>query len=334
MPNEFLRWKFVDPYDPTATNTFTFPRNPNTMTSPFPRRNVTATGTTAINGRKLLTEAQASPTEWTFGGNIHNSTHYEELRSWVYERYGRRLYLYDHFGRRLTIVPLEFRPIPKRTVGQYWRHTYEIVAMVLDIGGATFQVEPPTDPRNFTVVQPAQPVRAALTWDRPLSMGGSPLEKYVLRNITKSTSLDLDPDLTSFVWSGLLEGAYQFGLTAVTTGGQSNEVLAAGNVGRVTAPSGHKITQLIVGRDYITVRWSPSTDNGGAPLTGYGITLESTTGAPVAGQGPREYGPNTREATLGGLSPNGQYTVYLYASNGQLSYTIPLDTKRLITTLK
>lgn len=334
LPNQFLRWKFVDPYDPTLNATFEFPRNPNQMGTPFPRRNITATGVTAINGRTIAIEGQAAPTEWTFGGNIHNSTHYEELRSWVYGRRGRKVFLYDHFGRRLTIVPLLFNPIPKRTPSQYWRHTYEITALVFDITGPTFRVELPGPPRNFAIAD-KQSLRAALSWNAPASAGGSKLLGYHLTNITKNKTVEIDiDDLTSYVWKDLTAGTFQFALSAFSAAGDGPEVTVSGAVDRKRAPSGHVIQRCVVGRDYLYLTWSNITDDGGEPLRGWQVALESTTGANIGAQGSYRYGADVREARITGLTPNAKYTVYLYAQNGIGSLTIPQQTKRLVTTLK
>lgn len=139
-----LRWVLQDPADPSPAGTYTVPRNPNRMTSPFPARAITSEGTTAIDGQVLLWEGMTTPTQWSFGGTIVDAAHYEALRSWVYDRQGR-LFVYDHFGRRLVVVLKEFKADPpeKAKMGRYWHHDYEISALVLSISQPTVGDEGP-----------------------------------------------------------------------------------------------------------------------------------------------------------------------------------------------
>jgi hypothetical protein len=131
------RWVLRDPADSNpATQTYTFPINPDRMTSPFPARQVTYESTTAIDGQPIMWEAQTPPKQWGFGGTILNDTHYEALRHWTYDRQGR-LWLWDHFGRRLTVTLTDFAPEPKRGVGRYWLHEYTVNAWVYAITAPT-----------------------------------------------------------------------------------------------------------------------------------------------------------------------------------------------------
>jgi hypothetical protein len=141
------KWVFFDPYDPNpATNRWVVPINPNEMTSPFPQRQVTSRFTTAIDGRVLLFEGSPKPADWTFKGAIFNASHYDLLRSWVYDR-RRRIIITDHFGRDIACVLQNFNPTPKRAVtgsqggengrGMYWRHDYEVTALVIAVGRPT-----------------------------------------------------------------------------------------------------------------------------------------------------------------------------------------------------
>lgn len=138
------RWRFIDP---TNGQQYVFEHNPKRMNSPFPRRNVTAATTTAVNGQTILTEGNSAPAEFTFGGSIRSKAHYDALRSWVYDDDGRprtgRIIIVDHFGRQLDAVLMSFSPEPKTTLNVYWRHEYEINALVTRVGPATVSNEPP-----------------------------------------------------------------------------------------------------------------------------------------------------------------------------------------------
>lgn len=130
-------WVFIDPYDDNDdTNTYSFPINPNAMTSPFPTRTISASFTTAISGQTLLTEGAPKPSQWQFTGSIFNAAHYDALRSWVYER-NRRIIVQDHFGRPITCVLVFFDAQPKQVQKKYWMHTYTITALVVDVGEPT-----------------------------------------------------------------------------------------------------------------------------------------------------------------------------------------------------
>jgi len=139
-----LRWRLQDPANPT--DAYTFPQNPNRMTSPFPSRLVTTKGTTAVDGQVLMWEGPTEPQSWSFGGPIKNAAHYEALRSWVYDRQGR-LFLWDHFGRRYVVILKTFKPETegpaKRQPGRYWFHDYTIDALVVSISMPTVGDEGP-----------------------------------------------------------------------------------------------------------------------------------------------------------------------------------------------
>jgi hypothetical protein len=127
-----MRWTIAD-----ASDSYTFWPNPNAMSSPFGKRNVTSKVTTAVDGQVLFFEGGKNATEWTFSGDILDALQYEALRHWVYDRIGRRVTVRDHFGRLISCVLTEFKPTPKRAVGKYWRHTYEITALVTGVSAPT-----------------------------------------------------------------------------------------------------------------------------------------------------------------------------------------------------
>ncbi len=133
----FKRWKLED-----SSGSYTFTTNPNAMSSPFGQRNIILKNTTAIDGQTVLMEGNRQVPEWTFSGDILDAAHYEALRSWVYDRLGRRVIVSDHFGRRIVCVLTKFDPSPKRSVGKYWRHTYTVTAVVVSVGAPTVSEVP------------------------------------------------------------------------------------------------------------------------------------------------------------------------------------------------
>lgn len=133
----FKRWFLEDPSDTNpATRTYVFRPSPNKMSSPFPKRALTAATTTGLRGQPLIWEGQAGATSWSFGGAILDAAQYEALRSWVLDRKGGVVYVHDHFGRRIEVVLEGFDPQPPERMknGKYWYHTYTITALVLKVG--------------------------------------------------------------------------------------------------------------------------------------------------------------------------------------------------------
>lgn len=122
------RWVVYD----DRGNGYTFRVNPDAMTSPFSERNITARRTTHPRGNWMLYEGERTPVQWTFSGNIMTKGEYLAMWKWFFTK-NRRLWIIDHYGRRLAIVTQSFKPVPKRSIGKYWRHTYEVNALVLGV---------------------------------------------------------------------------------------------------------------------------------------------------------------------------------------------------------
>lgn len=136
------RWVITDPNDTnSSTNTYTFPRNPASMTSVYGARSVSNLTTTS--GKILLYEGTTPAKQWSFSGPILDKQHFTDLNLWVYTK-KRRLNLVDHFGRTIELVFTEFDAVPKRRVNQYWSHDYTINAIITKITGLTVGALGPT----------------------------------------------------------------------------------------------------------------------------------------------------------------------------------------------
>jgi hypothetical protein len=136
------RWVLSDPYDTnSATNHYTFPRNPVAMTSLNTERQVTSLGT--LGGTILLHEGARAAKAWQFNGPILDKAHYDALYGWVYDR-RRRVQLTDHFGRTISLVLTTMEAVPVRRVNIYWSHDYTISALVLAVSPATVTDDGPT----------------------------------------------------------------------------------------------------------------------------------------------------------------------------------------------
>ncbi len=117
-----------------GTESWTMPRNPSEMTSPWPTKGLTVRPTTAKDGQTLLFASRATPTEWQFSGTLVTQEHYDALFYW-YNR-DLRCYVYDHYDRRLRCFLTNFNAVPARSVNHPWRHTYSVNAYVFDVAGA------------------------------------------------------------------------------------------------------------------------------------------------------------------------------------------------------
>lgn len=130
-----LRWVLADPYDsdPT-TNTYTFPRNPASMTSVYPDRAVTAQVTTF--GKRLFIEGTTPAKQFTFAGPILEKSHFDALRDWCYN-HTQRINLHDHFGRIIKCVLVSVDMVPKTRINYYYSHDYTVTALIDTISEPT-----------------------------------------------------------------------------------------------------------------------------------------------------------------------------------------------------
>jgi hypothetical protein len=136
------RWVLTDPYDTNAaTNRYTFPRNPEAMTSLNPERQISSLAT--LGGQILLHEGNRAAKQWQFNGPILDKAHYDALYEWVYNK-RRRVRLTDHFGRTISLVFSQMEAVPRRRVNVYWSHDYTISALVLAVSAATVTDDGPT----------------------------------------------------------------------------------------------------------------------------------------------------------------------------------------------
>lgn len=120
------RWTL---FDPNLDESWTFPVNPNKMTSPHGPRSLQVMvtsprpGDQAQNG--LVLETNRDPHEWTVSGNIRTEDHFAELLYWV--RKVNRLQLTDHFGRTWQVRMLHFNPDEQKpSQNRPWRFTYDL----------------------------------------------------------------------------------------------------------------------------------------------------------------------------------------------------------------
>ncbi len=102
-------------------------------------------------------------------------------------------------------------------------------------------------------------------------------------------------------------------LTVVVDGVQSNTIQFTGTppAPQATAPGAPRIVGFVNDTDTVGVVWNPPSDNGGAPITGYTIDLHHNNRRINT----KTLGPNTRETTFTGLSPDTAYQIRITAHN-------------------
>lgn len=128
------QWRFDDPFDTdSSTNHYTFPRNPEKMTSPILDRAITSQGT--AGGGIVLFEGARPAKQMSFSGKTVDRAHYEALLTW-HERQNR-FTITDHFGRVITVAPLSSDLAPATRIKNYWNHEYNITVLVLSVSAPT-----------------------------------------------------------------------------------------------------------------------------------------------------------------------------------------------------
>jgi hypothetical protein len=118
-------------HDPLLNESWTFPVNPNAMTSPHGPRNLTVHATRPALGANTagrVIEHNMDPYDWQFSGFIRTQEHHDELERW--SKKVNRLELTDHLGRTWAIRFTSFAPDeqkPRATTP--WRFNYEAHAL-------------------------------------------------------------------------------------------------------------------------------------------------------------------------------------------------------------
>jgi subtilisin family serine protease len=133
---------------------------------------------------------------------------------------------------------------------------------------------PPSAPLNLAIASYGLN-NVGLSWTIPTSDGGDTITDYVIEysstsGSTWTTFIDLVSSLPSASVSGLVSGSsYIFRVSARNSAGNGNPSVVSAVVrpGVPTAPC--CITQTLVGPQYVALRWSSPTFNGGSAVTNY-----------------------------------------------------------------
>lgn len=174
----------------------------------------------------------------------------------------------------------------------------------------SFNYAPPTAPRSPVAV-PGN-ANVSLSWQAPISDGGSPITGYtitpVVDNVSK-TPQTFGPGLSAVV-TGLTNGTtYRFKIQAVADG-QTGAPVITGPItpGTPLAPAGATLSS---GDGSVNIKWTPPSSDNGWPISAYvvtpyiGVNAQPSTTFPTPASG----------GTVTGLTNGAQYTFRIAAVN-------------------
>jgi hypothetical protein len=164
---------------------------------------------------------------------------------------------------------------------------------------------------------------ATVTWSAPTS--GGPVTTYTVTPYIGSTAQNPttvtgNPPTTTTTISGLTPGAsYTFVVQASNPNGSGPASAASNTVTPtpVTAPTAPTNVSANPASGQALVSWTPPSDNGGTPLTGYSITPYLA----GAAQSPVQVSASQTSATVTGLTNGASYTFTVTATNAVGSST-------------
>ena len=160
-----------------------------------------------------------------------------------------------------------------------------------------------------------------ITWSAPTSNGGIPITSYTataydaLGNVAGScTYLATNPESNTCTITGLMAGPYTTKIVATNAAGNSPEATTAPAAPiHATAPGAPLSASATGGQLQATISWTPSTDDGGSPITSY--TAELLQNGVVIGSCVYTVTlPETDTCTVNGV-PEGDYDVRVTATN-------------------
>ncbi|WP_420620303.1 fibronectin type III domain-containing protein [Candidatus Poriferisocius sp.] len=176
----------------------------------------------------------------------------------------------------------------------------------------------PSAPRNIRVTPDEN--SATASWNPPSNDGGAAITGYradLYRNNTRVNRKSLSASQRSTTFAGLsADTAYQIRVSAENTAGRSASTAAGFRTDparqpQASAPGAPRIVGFVNGADTVGVVWSPPSDNGGAPITGYTIDLYLNNRRIDT----KTVGAQTRETEFKGLSADTAYQIRLTARN-------------------
>ena len=127
-----------------------------------------------------------------------------------------------------------------------------------------------------------------VSWVAPADNGGQPVDMYVVNASSDggatwsmygypSTALPL---ATSFTWKGLTPNtSYRFRVIAHSSAGWSLPSAASAPVSTLATPSAPRSVTGVAGNAKVVLSWQAPSNDGGSPVTGYGVDYSSDGGS-------------------------------------------------------
>ena len=193
--------------------------------------------------------------------------------------------------------------------------TYSIeVDAVGGTGSTTYTVPSPNPPPIPVFIAPAAPTAVVatpgnaevnVTWTPPADTGTFPIDVYMVR--TQPGGQTCTTSSTTCTVTGLTNGtAYTFTVTASSAAGSGPASAPSSPVTPRTIPGQPTEVTAEAGDAQATITWSPPTDDGGSPITGYRVaTIPTSEGCTVT----------AATCTITGLTNGQPYVVSVVATN-------------------
>jgi len=124
---EVVKWILTDT---TTLDTWTFEINPNEGAAPEYRKNTSFTGTTAPDGRTLVSEGQDNVPDFPFSGTLLTQTQHDARVEWFDRR--TIIKITDDFSRDWYVWIEGLRLERLRKHNYPWAHKYSVSAKIVE----------------------------------------------------------------------------------------------------------------------------------------------------------------------------------------------------------
>lgn len=122
-----MKWNF---YDPIASESYTFPVNPNQGGTPGRSKKLDSQSTAAPDGKTLIWEGRDSPKTIEVQGVVLTQDELEAFDAWFEKRHQIRLT--DDLGRVFWVYITDFKATRNNKAHYPWHHSYTMAMSILD----------------------------------------------------------------------------------------------------------------------------------------------------------------------------------------------------------